>query len=980
MKKIKTRPWLWTVLLLLTVAASALLTRSLDYLQETPFSFTHPWHMPSAVAVAPDGSMAVVENSKMTVTITDPQGRVRARIRGGSYDTDSFYYAEHIATDGQSVVIAEVRHALSSTFVQGERLIRYDMDGNRLGELYSVTYAGAERPRQAGHIRSVKLTDGQVTFAWAVGGAAGASMCAAGEVHELLRVAVHEGDDVLRAAYDPATRTLAVSTKKGMLGVSRGGTAIQWLAFGDGTRIPWSVDVTPSGAVLVSELENEGVWALDGDTSELLWQGGLVYELAAAGEGAVFTNGEAVLTAAGGDAQPTVAARVALAPLYALRLVLTWASALYLGCMALWLGRRLWRLMRRQKFSEAKRRMLLASACVLVTVVVVMAFLMSFTQRQLQSQTVSAISQLAESISTTSGAVFGDELSRINALADYRGQDYSAVRRYMDAFCDASYRNGANLYYVLYRFDDTMLYGVMDYENTTGVRYPYSPLEGTVYGDVARTGRSVRVEGEANIYGMWSYTVAPVYSSAGSIVGLVEIGTNQYGEVVAREALIRSVLTSVLVALLMGMLIFNEFTAFGDHLARRRVLRLEGGKSIALGFIRPLIFLVFMADNMDAAYIPQLSAELGAAVSWLPAALASALPMSLQLLIIGASALISGRLLDNSHPRTVLLGGFALQTVGALLSIAAVTTGQFWLLLLAKAVGGIGTGAAVVTCNALPGRTDERDEQQALIAGLNVGVITGVVLGSSAGGHLADYFGYPAAYLGSVALILQAAVLTLHSLSGSETLAATPEAPTASRGDSRRFLRDPRVFSFLLMVMLPYMLMMYFKDYLFPLYASGLGKTESVIGSVMLLGGAIAIFLGDALPGAMIGSIGAWNGVRLANLICVYALALFALKARFETAVIAICLLGVSASFGYAAQGVYYTDLIRSDRIGDGKAMGLFSLFDNLGQTSGPLALGALLFLGVAAESAAIAVGAVGLLGAATLLRKLGERRRGNGA
>ncbi len=980
MKKNRNRPWLWTTLILLTVAASALLTRSLGFLQESPFSFSHPWHMPSAVAVAPDGSMAVVENSKMTVTITDPQGRVRARIRGGSYDTDSFYYAEHIATDGQSVVLAEVQHAPSSTFVQSERLIQYDMDGNRLGELYAVAYAQGEQPRQIGHIRSVALTGGQVTFAWALGGAAGASVCEGGETHELIRVAVHEGDDVLRAAYGSATQTLAVSTKKGMLGVSRAGKALAWLAFADGERIPWSVGVTAQGAVLVSELAGESVWALRGQESELLWQGGLVYELTAAGEGAGFTDGESVLIAGGGGAEAAGGNSVALAPLYALRVALTWASAVYLACMALWLAGRLWLLLRRQAFSEARRRMLLACACVLVTVVVVMAFLMSFTQSQLQAQTLNSIAQLAETVSATSGTVFGDSLSRIDALADYRGEDYNAVRRYMDAFCDASYRNGANLYYILYRFDNTMLYGVMDYENTTGVRYPYCPLEGTVYGDVARTGRSVRVEGEANIYGMWSYAVAPVYRADGAVAGLVEIGTNQYGEVLAREELIRRLLTGVLVALLMGMLIFNEFTAFGDHLARRKVLRMEGGQRIALGFIRPLIFLVFLADNTDAAFIPQLSASLGAAVGWLPVALASALPMSLQLFAIGASALVSGRVLDRSHPRTVLLGGFALQTTGALLAMAAVATGQYWFLLLAKALGGIGTGAAVVTCNALPARTDERGEQQALISGLNVGVITGVVLGSSAGAHVADFLGYPAAYLCSVLFVLQAVALTLHSLRGTDTLSATPEEGVGGRGDTLRFLRDPRVLGFLLMVMLPYMLMMYFKDYLFPLFASGLGKTESVIGSVMLLGGAIAIFLGDVVPGTLIGRLGAWNGVRLSNLICVYALALFALKPSFETAVITICLLGVSASFGYASQGMYYTDLIRSNRIGDGKAMGLYSLFDNLGQTSGPLALGALLFMGVAAESAAIALGAAGLLGVATLLRQLGDRRRRGGA
>ena len=959
----------------LTVAASVFLVLNLTFLRETPFSLARDWQTPSAVACAPDGSMAVVENSKTLLSITDAAGRIRARVRGGAYDTDSFYYAEHVATDGQQVVIAEVRHAENSTFVQGERVILYDMNGERLQVLYAVEYGAQERPRQYGRISAVALTDGQAYFAWANGNEAGASRCENGEEQRLFTVTLPE-DDALRAAYEPETGALCLTTKKGALGTAVAGEPIRWQAYGDGQRVLWSAGCTQTGSLWVSELTQGTVTVIRDGQAQTPWQGNQVHELTAAGDGVAFSDGDAVTVLAGDGHTVWSARRVALAPEFALRLILTWASAGVLLLAAAWLIVQLWRVLRRQPFSHAKRRMVAICACVLVAVSAVSGFLLSFTQKQMQTQSLSTLSQLAESVSATSGMVLGDALAGINALSDYGGADYRTVRRYMDAYCDASYRNGENLYYILYRIDGGMLWGVADYENTTGVRYPYCDLQGTVYGEVAQTGQSKRVEGEANIYGVWSYAVAPIYTSAGAMIGLVEIGANQYGEVAARDSMIRGLLTGVLVALLMAMLAFNEITTFGDHLAHRKVLLSQGGERIALGFIRPLIFLVFMADNMDAAYIPQLSANLGSTVGGvLPASLASAVPMSLQLLVIGISALLCGRALDRSHPRAVLLSGLCLQMLGAMTAIGAILTQQYWLLLLAKGVGGFGTGAAVVTCNAMPALADDSDEQQGLIAGLNVGVITGVVLGSSAGGYLADYLGYPAAYIGSAVCILMAVALTLHSLRASERL-SMEDAFSGGGGQTFRFLRTPRVLAFLLCVMLPYMLMMYFKDYLFPLYASGLGKTESVIGSVMLLGGALAIFLGDALPGAVLNRLGAWNSLRLANLVCVYALALFALNPTFETAIIVICLLGLAASFGYAAQGVYYTELIRRGRIGDGKAMGLYSLFDNLGQTSGPLALGGLLFLGVALESGAIAVGATAMLGVATLVNRL----RGKGA
>ncbi|HPS81604.1 MAG TPA: MFS transporter, partial [Candidatus Limiplasma sp.] len=763
------------------------------------------------------------------------------------------------------------------------------------------------------------------------------------------------------------------------VGVAALGGETRWLAYGDGVRVPWSIAATPDGTVLVSELIGQTVEALNGQAAASLWTGGLVYELTYGSGKVAFSDGETayVLDLLSGGLTQT--RTMALSPTYRLWILLTWACGIFLFCVVFWLAVQTFKLIRGMPFSEARRRMLIASASVLLTVILVMAFLFSFVQKQMQSQIVNTLSQLAESISANSGDTLGAPFAAIRSLDDYRGEAYNDARDYMDAFCNASYHNHSNLYYVLYRFDQTMLWGVMDYENTTGVRYPYTPIEGTVYQSVIETGKSLHVEGEANIYGMWSYAVAPIYAETGDMIGLVEIGTNQYGEVMAQRTLIRDVLTGVLVALLMAMLAFNELTAFHDHRVKKRLLRLAGDGRLALGFIRPLIFLVFMADNMDAAYIPQLSASLGAAsASWIGDGLASALPMSLQLFVIGISALLAGRLLDRRTPRAVLAGGFGLQTVGALLSVSAILTSQYWLLLLAKAVGGLGTGAAVVTCNAMPGRTGDPVEQQTLIAGLNIGVITGVVLGSSVGGYIADYLGYTAAYFASVACVFMAALLGWHSLRGVRHVTVEEEENEgASRGSARRFLGDRRVLGFLICVMLPYMLMMYFKDYLFPLFASGLGKTESVIGSVMLLGGVLAIFLGDVVPDALLKKLDAWNALRLSNLVCMYALVLFALKPVFETAVVTVCLLGVSASFGYASQGVYYTEMIRRNNISDGKAMGLYSLFDNLGQTSGPLGLSALLFMGVALECGAIAAGAAVLLGVGTLVT--GKRKRRNG-
>ena len=467
--------------LLVTIAAAVFLVRNLDYLRESPFAFTRPWQTPSEAAFTADGSIAVVENSKMTVSVTDAQGRLRARIHGGTYDLDSFYYAEHIALDSENLIIAEVRHAPSSTFVQGERILRYHLDSGTLETLYTVTYAEDDRPRQLGRIRSIKLLDGQVFCTWVDGSQAGASRCENERLTPITKVSLVQ-DDFLHVAYEPKSGSLCFTTKKGSLGIVRPGEPVTLLSYGDGSHIPWGVDMTADGTLYCSDLRDESILSMQGDAVTPLWQGGLVYTLNATPAGAIFTDGIQVL----GVGDCAGASRdLSYSPGFSAMLIASWATALWLVLSILWLMIRLVLLLRGQPVSETRRRMLIASVSVLITVVLVMAFLLSFVQKQMQSQTAQNLSQLAESISATSGSVIGDHLEAIQSLDDYRGEDYNAVRAYMDAFCDASYRNGANLYYILYQFDDAMLWGVMDYENTTGTRYPYSPLANTVYNDVA---------------------------------------------------------------------------------------------------------------------------------------------------------------------------------------------------------------------------------------------------------------------------------------------------------------------------------------------------------------------------------------------------------------------------------------------------------------------------------------------------------------
>jgi len=60
-------------------------------------------------------------------------------------------------------------------------------------------------------------------------------------------------------------------------------------------------------------------------------------------------------------------------------------------------------------------------------------------------------------------------------------------------------------------------------------------------------------------------------------------------------------------------------------------------------------------------------------------------------------------------------------------------------------------------------------------------------------------------------------------------------------------------------------------------------------------------------------------------------------------AVFAIMMLGISSSVGLAAQTVYAVDAPAANRIGAGKAMGIYRFLQRMGQVLGPIVLGIML-------------------------------------
>ena len=96
----------------------------------------------------------------------------------------------------------------------------------------------------------------------------------------------------------------------------------------------------------------------------------------------------------------------------------------------------------------------------------------------------------------------------------------------------------------------------------------------------------------------------------------------------------------------------------------------------------------------------------------------------------------------------------------------------------------------------------------------------------------------------------------------------------------------------------------------------------------------------------MIRRFGTFWSVIISGLIMGANLFLFVLHPSVFTAVAGILIMSGITSFAYTCQYTYFEQLPDCSWYGDERAMGIYSIFENLGQTIGPVVYGFLLGFG----------------------------------
>lgn len=935
-------PLVWAfILLVVSVTIIGLSTSNF----RNPFYWEYSLSGPSSITYGNDGRYYIVDGGYKKIVILDANYRIE-RILHGEKKEKGFYYASQVSAGADGTMyVADRMYSGVGTIIGKERILKYSATGKFMGTIFEKSYATDVGPMQYGNIYSMSVDGDTLTIGMKQE-----------DTHSIQRITmdlktyeITRKDYVLEESVrlsdvtmDVHSDSLYYTTRLGaLISLSGNGTETTLVAGGNG--LPWHVDVDrETRNVYYTDLEQKKVYQVDqlGRSQEIYRGKEPIYDLQVNNQVLTMTDYSSVYIYKNDEV--TELYTIDDQPGWAVVMLFLWVVV---GCVAaiILLIAGLRRIQNILNKNVVQRGILIVVVALITTVLVTyLAFSSMFvvTNRDL-------IKDLNLYGDVLIAAMDTQELKTMNSVEAYESQPFMEMKEALNSITDASYDNGLYYYYIVYkRYNDTIV-GVMDYEDTMTSRHPFFSWGDNDYTAVIKEQETIQVENEVSSYGTWSYVLKPIIEEDGTGIGIMEVGISTDELVQSQRRLLLEIIVTILCAIVVMIIIMMEVVFYKMH---QEINRHVGLRVFPL---RTLIFISFLADSMQDAFIPILIAGRYNPDWIIPAHIGIALPITMQLFMTALFSFVGGFLSSHVGIKKTLVYGFGIQLIGYV--VAGITT-DYVGILVAKSIVGMGMGLIIVGVNTLAAMADEKESGR-LFGEVNAGILAGVTAGVGIGSVLLSRVGYREVYLTAALMILLGCVVSLFG--ENQKVELQKHIPVSIKG----FFLHREIWPFLVLLLMPFLIALSYREYFFPLYAESMGMSESGIGYLYLLSGLIVIYAGPTITHYTIQWLGEKGAVLMATGLMAAASLVFGIMGSLLSAVIGIFILSFAISFGYAAQATYYASRDVTKQYGEGNAMSVYSLFDNGGQTVGPLLYASALVLGYGIGALVIGIGLLVCMG-----------------
>lgn len=376
------------------------------------------------------------------------------------------------------------------------------------------------------------------------------------------------------------------------------------------------------------------------------------------------------------------------------------------------------------------------------------------------------------------------------------------------------------------------------------------------------------------------------------------------------------------------------------------------GGSLDYSIMRPAAFLFLFGVDIGISFIPLYMEDLYQPLLGLSRDMAMGIPISVRVFFTGVSIFLGGNWGDKRGWHEPFLIGLFLTGAGFLHAWLAPDAIHF---ILSQAVLGLGYGLSLIAAQLFIIAYTNESNRAVGLAQLWAGVYAGSICGGAAGAMLAERIGYRQVFLiGAIVLFLvipYALIFMRAGIRKPARAAAARSAPKLSVGQLARFLANRNVASLILFGSIPTAIALVgFLDYFSPIYLNRIGTSQSNIGRILMIYGACLIYAAPFISKYVDASNGKKIYIVVSGLLGGAAFVFFYLFKGILATSIAVFLLGISSSFGFAAKSAYGLKLDAARELGAGRSMGIYSTADRVGQVLGPVTFGWILIAAGAAE------------------------------
>lgn len=955
----------WKIVLLLFVLVLAGLAYFKEYLKYSPFDREYMLEAVSFVTKGVTGRTYIIDSGRKKLLVLDAQGRLVRDIEGGDYEKD-FYYAFDVCDDRDgNIYIHDVIYGAEGSLLMEERVIRLRMDGSRT-VLYSVK--GEDMPERTmayGNIMELTNSYGKVYFLSKINGEVSRYIAESDTVKLMESIAAPI--DIADITYDAYNERYALSTRQGNI-YRYLPEDNEWQVFARSAnqQLPWFISAR-NGVVYMSDVIQHQILTCDlaheGNylRTKILYDDDTVYNEISTCD----ISNEIFLTDNGGyqildpvtlHKQDIVSVENSM---YG-KAVIAWILVVIGGMCILFFiafAVKKWFVY----FTNAEDKASILRVIMVVFAALFIGSVISYTSIQELSKEMenAVVDNMLFTASVLQKNIDVKKLLEVGkSLQNYDNEEFCAVREPLDRIIDASYDQELYLYYVVYGLDDYGINIILDYERSYACGQPIYEYGDNINTEVMNTKTQQTVD-DISSYGALIYTEIPLFDEQGNVVAELEVGTMADRFHSKRNAIIKDNLFTVLSSSAVVTMLIMELLFAINFYDKKKRLNPDTIDSTQTIPIRLMVFLIYMSDCMQDAFIALLCERLyeeGAVglLSFLPSGIAIAFPLSMQLLFGAVASFAGGSLANRTGTKKLMTSGLLIQMCGFI--ICAVFGDAYTAILIGKILIGTGEGITYVAANTLAALTVDAENSSRAFSDISAGLLSGVSIGAGFGATLLSIGSYHMVYAVAACTMFGAFLISLTAKDfmgkTKKDKEETDELPVwedvvfSKRMTIIEFLKDRRSITFLMFVILPFMISLSFRDYFFPLFAGTEGMSEVRIGQFYLLCGLLTLYIGPVLSNALLKKTGPKNSVIFASVSMVIVILAYVIYPGLYTVLAAVIMFSVVTSFAYTCQYSYFESIPSVVMYGEGASLGVYSMFDSFGQTLGPIFFGVVLAFG----------------------------------